>query len=194
MANKELDFILASASPRRLALLAQLSIAPAAVIPAHIDETPQRAELPKDYVSRVAKQKAAMVASQQPHKNILAADTVVAMGRRIIPQPHDEATAAAMIHKLQGRRHRIYTAMVMVTADGKIIERISQTRVKLKPLNQQEIKNYIASQEWQGRTGGLALDLSAGAWCGWINGSYSNCLGLDLTTTYQLLKGVGLIT
>ncbi|MDI9313737.1 MAG: Maf family nucleotide pyrophosphatase [Hydrotalea sp.] len=194
MTTKQLDFILASQSPRRVALLAQLSIAPQAIVPAIIDEVPRRDELPKDFVIRMAKAKAQAVATQQPQKNILSADTVVAMGRRILLKPESAEAATAMIKKLQGRRSRIYTAMTLLTRDGVLHNRLSVTKIKLKELNSQEIKNYITRDEWRGRAGGLALDQSAAAWLAWLNGSPTACLGLDLKMTYQLLKGAGLLS
>ena len=174
-------------------MLAQLALVPSAVVPAVVDETPSKNELPKDFAMRMAGDKAAVVAKQHPQKNIFAADTVVAMGRRILTTPADAATATMMIKKLQGRRSRIYTAMTLITKDGVAMHRLSVTKIKLKELNSQEIKNYIASEQWRGRAGGLALDQSAAAWLAWLNGSPTACLGLDLKITYQLLKGVGLL-
>ncbi|MGI9461063.1 MAG: Maf family protein [Alphaproteobacteria bacterium] len=194
MTLKKLDFILASRSPRRLQLLAQLSIAPNRVIPADIDESVLPDELPKDFSLRLAKSKATAVARQYPNHIILSADTVVAMGRRIMAKPKNETEAKHIIKKLSGRRCRIYTAMVLINKKQKPLCRISKTRLKLKPLHDGDITNYIKTGEWQDRAGGLALDGLASAWCIWLNGSPTAAIGLDLAITRQLLKTAELLS
>lgn len=193
MTIRTLPFILASASPRRLQLLQQLGIAPTRQVVSGVDETINKNELPKDFCLRMAKAKATAVAQQHGGAVILAADTVVAMGRRVIAPPPDAATAKTVLGQLAGRRHRIITAMVLVDGNGRMTHRISTTRVKLKELNQDEISRYIATNAWQGRAGGLALDGPAAAFLSWLNGSPSGTIGLDLKLCYQLLKGVGLL-
>lgn len=181
-------FILASASPRRLSLLASVGLTPREVLPADIDETPRKAEIPKDYALRVALEKAEAVIALRPDTRILSADTVVAMGRRILPKAEDEATARQCLEALCGRRHRVYTAVVLIDAAGRVRHRVVEAHVSMKRLHADEIAAYIATGEWQGKAGGYGIQGAAAAFIPWINGSYSAIVGLPLTETVALLK------
>ncbi len=183
--------VLASASPRRLALLHQVGIAPDAVAPADLDEAPRPRELPADYVRRVARDKAAAVAPRHGGAFVLAADTVVALGRRILPKAEDEATARDCLRRLSGRRHRVLGAVVVVAPDGRRAERLVATTVSFKRLTAAEIEVYVASGEWRGKAGGYAIQGRAAAFIPRINGSYPNVVGLPLAETLALLTGLG---
>ncbi|HKS87806.1 MAG TPA: Maf family nucleotide pyrophosphatase [Stellaceae bacterium] len=183
--------VLASASPRRLALLAQIGIVPDAVDPADIDETPARGELPAQHVVRLAQQKARTVAPRHPEAFILAADTVVACGRRILPKAEDEGTARACLTMLSGRRHRVYGGVAVIAPDGRAATRRVVSQVMFKRLSETEIAAYVQSGEWRGKAGGYAIQGLAGAFVPWIGGSYSNVVGLPLYETAQLLAGRG---
>ena len=185
--------ILASASPRRLALLRQIGIAPDAVVPADLDEAPRRRELPTDYVRRMARAKAAAVAPQHGDAFVLAADTVVALGRRILPKAEDEATARDCLRRLSGRRHRVLGAVVVVAPGGRRAERLVVTAVTFKRLTAAEIEAYLASGEWRGKAGGYAIQGRAAAFIPRLNGSYPNVVGLPLTETLALLTGLGFL-
>ena len=184
--------ILASASPRRLDLLRQIGLTPAAVEPAAIDETPLKAELPRALAQRLARAKAAAVAARNPGAIVLAADTVVACGRRALPKAETEAEARACLSLVSGRRHRVLGAIVVAAPGRKPVERLVTTAVAMKRLSPPEIEAYIASGEWRGKAGGYAIQGRAAAFVRWINGSYSNVVGLDLFETAALLRGVGL--
>jgi len=186
-----IQFILASASPRRLALLKQVGITPTDIIPADLDETPLKAELPPIYAARIAAQKAAAIAAKYPDAIVLAADTVVAAGRRILPKAEDEKIARECLGLLSGRRHRVYTA-VCVAAGGKSHSKLVITHVRLNRLTEQEIATYIVSGEWHGKAGGYAIQGLAEAFIPWIGGSYSNVVGLPLAETCKLLKNAGI--
>ena len=186
--------VLASASPRRLALLRQVGIAPDAVAPADLDEAPRPRELPADYVRRVARDKAAAVAPQHGDAFVLAADTVVALGRRILPKAEDEATARDCLRRLSGRRHRVLGAVVVVAPNGRRAERLVATTVTFKRLTAAEIAAYLASGEWRGKAGGYAIQGRAAAFVPRLNGSYSNVVGLPLTETLALLTGLGYLS
>ena len=185
--------VLASASPRRLALLRQVGIVPDAVAPADLDEAPRPRELPADYVRRVARDKAAAVAPQQGDAFVLAADTVVALGRRILPKAEDEATARTCLRRLSGRRHRVLGAVVVVAPNGRRAERLVATTVTFKRLTAAEIAAYLASGEWRGKAGGYAIQGRAAAFVPRLNGSYPNVVGLPLTETLALLTGLGFL-
>lgn len=185
-------FILASASPRRLDLLAQIGRRPDAVDPADIDETPLRDELPRPHAQRLAHAKAAAVAQRWPGAVVLAADTVVACGRRILPKAEDEATARRCLSLLSGRRHRVYGGLCLITPDGKARVRVVETAVTFAYLSEDQIAQYLASQEWDGKAGGYAIQGLAGAYIRQLVGSYSNVVGLSLHETDGLLRGVGL--
>lgn len=183
--------ILASASPRRRDLLARLGVDPAGVAPADIDETPLKGELPRDYARRMAREKARAARSDDAH--VLAGDTVVAAGRRILPKAEDEATARKCIELLSGRRHRVLSAIALCSPDGTIRERLSETQLKFKRLSREEIDAYIASGEWQGKAGGYAIQGRAEALIPWIQGSHSGVVGLPLYETRVLLKAAGFV-
>ena len=183
------ELILASASPRRRELIARLGVEPVAVAAADIDETPHRAELPRVYAARMAREKALAVAGGTAH--VLAGDTVVALGRRILPKAEDEATARACLKLISGRRHRVLSAIALKSPDGTLRERISETIVRFKPLSAAEIDAYIAGGEWHGKAGGYAIQGSAEGLIAWISGSHSGVVGLPLFETRALLKAAG---
>ncbi len=184
--------VLASASPRRLDLLARIGIVPEVVDPANIDEGMLKGEAPRDHARRLAREKAKAVAARHPGKIILSADTVVHAGRRILPKAEDEATARTCLELLSGRRHRVLTAVAVIDASGKLRERLSQSLVTLKPLTAKEIAAYVASGEWRGKAGGYALQSYAEAFCREFRGSHSGVVGLPLYETRNLLLASGL--
>ena len=181
--------ILASASPRRRDLLARLGVIPASIVAAEIDETPAKAELPRVYAQRMAREKAAAIAPGNAH--VLAGDTVVALGRRILPKAEDEATARTCLKLLSGRRHRVLSAIVLRAPDGSLRERINETVVRFKPLSDAEIASYVAGGEWRGKAGGYAIQGSAEGLIAWIGGSHSGVVGLPLFETRALLRAAG---
>ena len=181
--------ILASASPRRRDLLAQIGVAPDDVRPADIDETPRKAELPRHYALRMAQEKAA--AAADPAALVLAGDTVVAAGRRILPKTENEAEARACLALLSGRRHRVLSAVALAAPGAPIRVRLSETAVRFKRLSDEEIAAYLASGEWQGKAGGYAIQGAAAGLIDWIQGSYSGVVGLPLYETRALLKAAG---
>ena len=181
--------ILASASPRRRELIARLGLAPDAIAPTDIDETPAKGELPRDYAKRMAREKAEAAASDAGF--VLAGDTVVAAGRRILPKAEDEATARQCLDLLSGRRHRVLSAIALRAPDGSLRERLSETVVMFKRLSAQEIDDYIASGEWDGKAGGYAIQGLAEGLISRIHGSHSGVVGLPLYETRTLLKAAG---
>lgn len=181
--------ILASASPRRRELIARLGLTPDAINPADIDETPAKGELPRDYARRMAREKAEAAASNEGF--VLAGDTVVAAGRRILPKAEDETTARQCLELLSGRRHRVYSAIALRAADGTVRERLSETMVLFKRLSGREIDAYIASGEWHGKAGGYAIQGVAEGLITRIQGSHSGVVGLPLYETRALLKAAG---
>ncbi len=181
--------ILASASPRRRELLARIGVAPDAVLPADIDETPRATELPRAYAVRMAREKALAAASDTAH--VLAGDTVVAVGRRILPKAEDEATARRCLNLLSGRRHRVLSAVALLSPDGTLRERVSETVVVFKRLSDAEIADYLASGDWQGKAGGYAIQGSAEGLIRRIDGSHSGVVGLPLYETRALLRAAG---
>ncbi len=183
------SLILASASPRRRELLARLGLEPARVVHADIDETPAKAELPRDYALRMARQKAQAVADGANF--VLAGDTVVAVGRRILPKAEDEATARQCLQLLSGRRHRVLSAVALRAPDGSVRERLSETQVRFKSLSSEEIAAYLAGGEWHGKAGGYAIQGSAEGLIAWISGSHSGVVGLPLFETRALLRSAG---
>lgn len=191
MKNKQL--ILASASPRRLDLLKQIGITPDHVIPTDIDETPLKAELPRDYALRVATAKAQAVSVQGAGSFILSADTVVACGRRILPKTEDAVQARACLSLLSGRRHRVINGIALVLPDGQIKTRVTETTVQFKSLSDAEIGDYIDSGEWQGKAGGYAIQGRAAVFVKFIRGSYSTVVGLSLYDTMQMLRSSGFL-
>jgi septum formation protein len=185
--------ILASASPRRLDLLAQIGITPDAVDPAHVDESPLKGELPVQHAMRLAAEKAEAVAARHPGAAILSGDTVVAAGRRILPKAEDAATARACLKLLSGRRHRVLSAVTLVDAAGTTRHRLSTSIVLFKPLHPREIDAYVDSGEWHGKAGGYAIQGKAAALIRWMSGSPSGVIGLPLFETRALLVAAGLI-
>ncbi len=183
------QLVLASASPRRLDLLARIGVVPDAVSPADIDETPAPAELPRDYVRRMAREKATAVPSDSSH--ILAGDTVVAVGRRILPKAEEEATARRCLLLVSGRRHRVLSAVALRAPDGSVREKLSESVVRFKRFSAEELDAYIASDEWRGKAGGYAIQGAAEALVEWIQGSHSGIVGLPLYETRLLLKNAG---
>ena len=181
--------VLASASPRRRELIARLGIVPARIAAADIDETPLKAEEPRVYAQRMAREKAA--AAADPAAFVLAGDTVVALGRRILPKAEDEAAARSCLKLMSGRRHRVLSAVALRHPDGTVRERISETIVRFKPLSAAEIDAYIAGGEWHGKAGGYAIQGSAEGLIAWISGSHSGVVGLPLFETRALLKAAG---
>jgi septum formation protein len=183
--------VLASASPRRRELLRQVGIVPSAVDPADIDETPGRGELPVRLAARLARAKAELVAARHPGALVLAADTVVALGRRILPKAETEDAARSCLALLSGRRHRVLTGVTVLAGDGRRAARLVVTAVAFKRLTAAEMAAYLASGEWRGKAGGYAIQGYAGAFARSINGSYSNVVGLPLAETVALLAGLG---
>ena len=181
--------ILASASPRRRDLLARIGARVDDVLAADIDETPGKAELPRVYASRMAREKARAIAAPDAH--VLAGDTVVALGRRILPKAEDETTARRCLDLISGRRHRVLSAVALLSPDGTLRERLSETIVRFKPLSHAEIDEYIAGGEWHGKAGGYAIQGSAEGLVAWISGSHSGVVGLPLFETRALLKAAG---
>lgn len=182
--------VLASASPRRLDLLKQVGIVPDVVAPADLDETPGATELPRVYAERLAAEKASAVAASHKDAFVLAADTVVACGRRILPKAETEEEARTCLNLLSGRAHRVYTGISLVKGDRQITKSV-MTRVQVARLSDAELHAYLASSEWQGKAGGYAIQGRAAAFIRGLNGSYSNVVGLPLFETVNLLKGSG---
>ncbi|HEY2011363.1 MAG TPA: nucleoside triphosphate pyrophosphatase [Rhizomicrobium sp.] len=185
--------ILASESPRRRALLAQAGIIPDAVLPAAIDESAQKGELPRAHALRLAAEKAHKVESEWSGKPafILAADTVVALGRRILPKAADDDDVQACLKLLSGRRHQVITAVALISPDGRLRTRVTQTRVSVLRLTDAEIAGYVESREGVGKAGGYAIQGRAEMLIKEISGSWSNVVGLPLALTVSLLKGAG---
>ncbi|MER5173432.1 Maf family protein [Thioclava kandeliae] len=184
-----MKLILGSASPRRRELLDQLGLVPDAVRAPDIDETPRKAERPRDYVARMAREKA-MALDLAADEVILCADTTVTCGRRILGKPEDAAEAAEFLFMLSGRRHHVLTAVVVRGAFG-IRERLVDTVVKFRPLSNEDVNAYLASGEWQGKAGGYAIQGLGGAFVPWIQGSYTGVVGLPLAETATLLTSAG---
>ena len=189
--------VLASASARRLQLLAQIGIEPDRLLPAEIDEAPQRKELPRALARRLAQTKAEVARHHMDRlpdldgAYILAADTIVAVGRRILPKPTLTDEAAACLRLLSGRGHRVYSGLCLITPGGRARIRLVETRVRFKRLSREEIDTYLASGEWEGKAGGYAIQGRAGAFVTRLIGSYTNVVGLPLYETMALLMGEG---
>ena len=184
------ELVLASASPRRVELLALVGIVPDRIEPADIDETPLKGETPPRLAARLAVGKAAAGAARSPDAVVLAADTVVAVGRRLLEKAADEAEAERFLRLLSGRNHRVLTG-VAVAAGGKVRHRVVDTRVTFKVLSDPEIAAYVASGEWKGKAGGYGIQGRAGAFVTRIVGSYPAVMGLPLPETVNLLAGAG---
>jgi septum formation protein len=183
--------VLASASPRRLDLLRQIGVEPDLVEPSDVDERPLKGELPVLHARRIALAKAEAARRRHPDAFVIAADTVVACGRRILPKTEDEATARACLDLLSGRRHRVLGGLVVAAPDGRIAQRLVTTMVAMQRLAPGQIDRYLASGEWRGKAGCYAIQGRAAAFVRAINGSYSNVVGLPLHETVQLLRGLG---
>lgn len=191
------ELILASASPRRLALLNQIGIEPEHLVPAHIDETPEKGELPRKLAERLALEKAEATRRRcqetglAPQAMVLAADTVVAVGKRILPKAETMEEASACLRLLSGRGHRVYTGVCLLLPNGNARRRLVETRIRFKRLSAKEIEAYLASAEWRDKAGGYAIQGIAGAFVIKLVGSYSGVVGLPLTETVALLGGEG---
>ena len=189
--------VLASASPRRLTLLAQVGIEPDALRPASIDESPKKGEMPRGLVSRLARAKAETARDQIANDKdiadayVLAADTIVAMGRRVLMKPKYMEEAIASLQLLSGRTHRVMTGIALITPDDRVRMKIVDTRVRFKHIPRAELEAYIASREWRGKAGGYAIQGLAGCFAQRIVGSYTNVVGLPLTEVVGLLVAEG---
>ncbi len=189
--TRETAFVLASGSPRRRDLLAQIGVIPGAIDPPEIDEAPKRGELPGPYAKRMAEEKLAAARQRNPDVWLLTADTVVALGRRILPKAETSEEASWGLARLSGRRHQVIGAMAVQAPDGRRAFRQVITRVAMKRLTEAEIDAYLVSGEWSGKAGGYAIQGRAAAFIPWINGSYSNVVGLALVEASALLHGLG---
>ncbi len=185
--------VLASASPRRVDLLAQIGVVPDVVDPADIDETPLKNELPAALARRLGAAKAAAVAADHPGACILACDTVVAVGRRALPKAENEAEARRFLSLLSGRRHRVFGGLAVIGPDGRSHHRLVATAVAFKRLEKMEIEDYVASGEWRGKAGGYAIQGRAAVFVRKVIGSHSNVVGLPLFETAMLLKGLDML-
>ena len=183
--------VLASASPRRVELLAQVGIVADGAIPADIDESPLKNERPDHLAARLALSKARHVRAKAPDAYILAADTVVACGRRLLEKAADEAQARAFLETLSGRRHAVWGGIAVITPDGREVSRAVKTTLVFKKLTVQEIAAYGESGEWRGKAGGYGIQGRAAAFVKSMTGSYSNVVGLSLYDTIQILTGTG---
>lgn len=183
--------VLASASLRRLDLLRQVGLEPDAIDPAEIDESARRGETPRLLSLRLAEAKAAAVAARHPGAFVLAADTVVAVGRRVLPKAETESEARACLALLSGKGHRVETAVAVAAPDGRVSSRLVETRVQMKRLSHDELEAYIAGGEWRGKAGGYAIQGAAGAFVIALHGSYSAVVGLPLYESLCLLRGLG---
>jgi septum formation protein len=187
------SLVLASSSPRRLALLRQVGIEPDHIMAPDIDETPLPRELPIAHAQRLAAAKARAVraTAEQAGAFILAADTVVACGRRILPKAEDLRTARTCLDLLSGRRHRVHGGIAVITPDGREVVRVVTTMVRMKRMSARERARYLDLEEWRGKAGGYAIQGAAAAFIAGINGSYTNVVGLPLMETVTLLEGLG---
>ncbi|GJD29271.1 dTTP/UTP pyrophosphatase [Methylobacterium adhaesivum] len=189
--------VLASASPRRLALLQQAGIEPDALLPADVDETPRKSETPRELARRLARDKLAAAGDVARRRDdmrqayLIAADTVVAVGRRVLPKAEVADEAADCLRLLSGRQHRVYTAVCVLSPKGTRRERLVETRVRFKRLSGREIEAYLASEEWRGKAGGYAIQGLAEAFVVKLVGSHSAVIGLPLYETLSLLEGEG---
>jgi septum formation protein len=192
-----LKLVLASGSPRRLALLNQIGVEPDRLMPVSVDESPRRSELPRNLAKRLAEDKARAAAAllrlepELAGALIIAADTVVSVGRRILPKAETIEQAAGCLRQLSGRNHRVHTAIAMIAANGQMRRRLVETRVRFKRLSHEDIDSYLASGEWRGKAGGYAVQGIAGAFVVKLIGSYSSVVGLPLYETMTLLIGEG---
>ena len=183
--------VLASVSPRRLELLRQVGLVPDRIDPADIDEAPRLGELPPAHALRLAEEKVRTVMPRHPGAYILAADTVVACGRRILSKTEDEASARRCLELLSGRRHRVHGGIALASPDGRLVSGRVDSQVAFKRLSETEMTAYLRSGEWLGKAGGYAIQGRAAALIRWVSGSYSNVVGLPIFETVQLLAGRG---
>ena len=183
--------ILASASPRRLDLLTRIGVTPDAVVPADVNEGVPKGELPREHAQRLAREKADTVAKKEPEALVLGADTVVAVGRRILPKVEDETTLRECLRLLSGRRHRVLTGVALAIPGQGIRQRLGQTMIAMRRLSEEEIDYYASHGEWHGKAGGYALQGYGEVYVRHIAGSYSNVVGLPLAETRLLLKSAG---
>ena len=183
--------VLASASPRRLDLLARIGVHPDTIVPADIDESVPKGELPREHALRLACEKAQAVAASHPDTLVLAADTVVAVGRRILPKVEDEATLRSCIALLSGRRHRVMTGVALAVPGTGVRTRLVETMIAMKRLSPEEVDHYAGHGEWRGKAGGYALQGYGEVYVRHIAGSYSNVVGLPLAETRVLLQSAG---
>jgi septum formation protein len=188
---QSLRLVLASASPRRLDLLAQIGLTPDAIVHPDVDETPHKGELPRDLALRLAEAKARAGSGIHADCLVLGADTTVAVGRRNLPKAEDEDIARRCLALISGRRHRVHTGVAIAPPGGVLRSRVVTTVVSVKRLTEQEIAAYLASGEWRGKAGGYAIQGRFAALVSSINGSYSNVVGLPLHETAALLAGAG---
>jgi septum formation protein len=191
MTSSHVPLVLASASPRRLDLLRQIGLVPDQVAPADIDETPLAKETPRLTALRLARAKAQAARIDAPDAFVLAADTVVVVGRRILPKVETPEEAQACLALLSGRAHRVLTAVAVVAPDGRSAARLSETRVHFKRLTRAESDAYLAGGEWRGKAGGYAIQGAAGSFVMALQGSYTGVVGLPLYETRCLLEGLG---
>ncbi len=197
MADRTVKLVLASASPRRLALLEQAGIAPDLLNPTDIDETPAKREAPRRLSIRLAEEKAQvaqaapMVKKLGPQVFVLAADTVVGVGRRVLPKAQSLEEAKACLWLLSGRSHWVYSTVVLVAPDGRLTRRCVETKVRLKRLSREDVDTYLQSEEWRGKAGGYAIQGRAAAFVRTLSGSYSGVVGLPIYETVHLLQGAG---
>ncbi|MBI1181584.1 MAG: septum formation protein Maf [Alphaproteobacteria bacterium] len=189
--SEQARLVLASASPRRRQLLEQVTLPPDEIDPADVDETPRRGELPRPHAARLADEKAAAVAARHPGAFVLAADTVVAAGRRILPKAEAEDEARACLALLSGRRHRVFTGVALVGPDGRLRRRVVETIVTVKRLSPAEAATYLESGEWRGKAGGYAIQGLGAAFIRAVSGSYTNVVGLPVYEVVSLLAGAG---
>ena len=185
------DLILASASPRRVQLMAQLGYEPDKIMPANIDETAYKSELPLAYAKRIADEKASLIARTHAGAYVIGGDTVVAVGRRILPKAETEDDVRYCLSLLMGRSHRVYGGLALICPDGRKIVRSSVSHVQFKRLDKGDINSYIAQGDWQGKAGGYAIQGAAARFIKQIRGSYSQIMGLDLYVLSTLLTGAG---
>ncbi|OYW00497.1 MAG: septum formation protein Maf [Acidiphilium sp. 37-64-53] len=181
--------ILGSSSPRRRDLLAQIGIIPDAIVSPEIDETPLRDEAPRALAARLARAKLAAVAHEGAF--IIAADTVLGLGSRVLPKAETEAEARACLTRLAGRRHKVYSAVAIRAPDGRVVSRTVATVVSFARIEPAAIEDYLASGEWQGKAGGYAIQGRAAGFVDFLSGSYSGVVGLPLHETLNLLRGLG---
>jgi septum formation protein len=191
MSAEKPPLVLASASPRRLDLLARIGVIPDRTLPTAIDEAPRKAELPRLLAARLAAGKAAAAALLAPGALVLAADTVVGLGRRILPKAETEAEARRCLELLSGRRHQVTTGVVLLTPEGRQVQRLVTSAVTFQRLTAAQVEDYLAGGEWRGKAGGYAIQGRAEVFVRFLSGSHSNVVGLPLFETAQLLRGVG---